>query len=139
MSSPSVQLILASTSEYRRQLLMRLQLAFDIQAPGVDETPHPQEPPDRLALRLALAKAQAVAAHHPHACVIGSDQVCDLNGQALGKPGTLDNAKTQLRMLSRQSVVFRTAVAVVRPDTGFKACRLVNIHVRYRELTETTI
>jgi septum formation protein len=139
MNAPSPSLILASTSEYRRQLLLRLQVEFSIESPGVDETPHANERPDELARRLALAKARAVSHHHPHACVIGSDQVCDLNGQPLGKPGGLEQAKSQLRRLSGQTVVFRTAVAVVRPDIGFEACSLVNIHVRYRTLNDALI
>lgn len=139
MNASSPSLILASTSEYRRQLLLRLQCAFTTESPGVDETPHEDERPDALARRLALAKAWAVAKRHPQACVIGSDQVCDLNGEPLGKPGTLEKAKAQLQRLSAQSVVFRTAVAVVRPSTGFEACSLVNIHVRYRVLSDAVI
>ena len=81
-------LILGSTSPYRRALLQRLRLDFTVSAPDVDETALPGEPPRDLALRLALAKAYAVAAHNPGAVVIGSDQVADLAGQPLGKPGT---------------------------------------------------
>ena len=132
-------LILASTSTYRRELLQRLQLPFTAIAPGVDETPLPGEQPADLAQRLAMAKADAVAAQHPQACVIGSDQVCDLQGQALGKPGTLANATAQLRRLSGQAVVFRTAVAVVRRDAGYSACTLVNIEVRFRDLSDQDI
>lgn len=139
MSSPLPSLILASTSSYRRELLHRLQLPFTVVAPGVDETPLPGELPAQLARRLALAKAQVVANLHPKACVIGSDQVCDLHGEPLGKPGTLDKAQAQLRRLSGQTVVFRTAVAVVREDVGYQGSTLVNIEVRFRELTDKDI
>ncbi len=139
MSSPLPSLILASTSSYRRELLHRLQLPFTVVAPGVDETPLPGELPAQLARRLALAKAQVVANLHPKACVIGSDQVCDLHGEPLGKPGTLDKAQAQLRRLSGQAVVFRTAVAVVREDVGYQGSTLVNIEVRFRELTDKDI
>lgn len=139
MSSPLPSLILASTSSYRRELLHRLQLPFTVVAPGVDETPLPGELPAELARRLALAKAQVVANLHPKACVIGSDQVCDLHGEPLGKPGTLDKAQAQLRRLSGQAVVFRTAVAVVREDVGYQGSTLVNIEVRFRELTDKDI
>ena len=82
-------LILGSTSRYRRELLQRLRLPFDVIAPEVDETPFAAEAPAALALRLAMAKAQAVAAQHPDAIVIGSDQVADLDGQPMGKPGPM--------------------------------------------------
>lgn len=111
-------LILGSTSPYRRELLARLRLPFEVVAPQVDETAMPGEAPCALALRLALAKAQAVATLHPGAVVIGSDQVAELDGQAIGKPGTHQRATDQLRRMSGRSVAFHTAVAVVRADTG---------------------
>jgi len=111
-------LILGSTSRYRRELLERLKLRFDVAAPEVDEAPLPGEAPHALALRLAIAKAQAVAARHPHAIVIGSDQVADLAGEPLGKPGTHDKAVRQLARMSGQTVVFHTAVAVVCRESG---------------------
>src|SRR4051812_36808219 len=85
-------LVLGSSSRYRRELLSRLQIPFEVAAPDVDETPRPEETPRELALRLALAKAHAVAARFPQAIVIGSDQVADLDGEPLGKPGTHDRA-----------------------------------------------
>ncbi|MEG1203434.1 MAG: Maf family protein, partial [Comamonas sp.] len=112
-------LILGSTSRYRRELLTRLRLPFDCASPDVDETPQPGETPAALALRLALAKARAVAAQYPDAIVIGSDQVADLNGQPLGKPLVHDKAVAQLRAMSGQSMQFHTAVAVVCQATGF--------------------
>ncbi|MBW8892983.1 MAG: Maf family protein, partial [Burkholderiales bacterium] len=108
-------LILASTSPYRRELLSRLRLPFEAVAPEVDETALLAETPAALAERLALAKARAVAARHPGAVVIGSDQVADLDGEAIGKPGTHERAVEQLRRMSGRQVVFQTAVAVVAP------------------------
>ena len=107
-------LILGSTSRYRRELLARLRLPFDVVAPEVDETPAPGEAPAALARRLALAKARAVAQRHPGRVVIGSDQVADLDGEPIGKPGTHERAVAQLRRMSGRTVVFQTAVAVVR-------------------------
>ena len=138
---PSAQraLVLGSTSPYRRQLLERLHLAFRVCAPDVDETPLPGEAPRDLALRLALAKARAVAAQHPSAIVIGSDQVADLNGQPLGKPGTHQRATAQLRQMRGHSVIFQTAVAVVCPETGFEQVDLAPVVVRFRELSDAEI
>ena len=105
-------LVLGSTSRYRRELLSRLNLPFEVDGPDVDETPQSGESPRELALRLALAKARAVAARHPEAVVIGSDQVADLAGQPLGKPGEHARAVQQLRQMRGQTVVFQTALAV---------------------------
>ena len=132
-------LILGSTSRYRRELLTRLRLPFDVLSPEVDETPEPGELPAALASRLALAKAQAVAAKRPDAIVIGSDQVADFNGQAIGKPGTHERALEQLRAMSGHAVVFQTAVAVVRPSAGFASMRLVPVTVRFRRLGDAEI
>lgn len=127
-------LILASTSRYRRELLERLQLPFDAVSPEVDETPQPGEAPAALAQRLALAKAQAVSARHPQAVVIGSDQVADLDGQPLGKPGTHERAVAQLSRMSGRRLVFQTAVAVVCASTGFAAVELAQVQVQVRVL-----
>ena len=132
-------LILGSTSPYRRALLQRLRLDFTVAAPDVDETALPGEAPRDLALRLALAKAHAVAAQHPGAVVIGSDQVADLAGQPLGKPGTHERATAQLRQMSGHSVIFQTAVAVVCPETGFEQVDLAPDVVRFRELSDAEI
>ena len=132
-------LVLGSTSPYRRELLQRLRLPFSVSSPAVDETPRPGESPRDLALRLALAKAHAVAAQHPGAVVIGSDQVADLDGQPLGKPGTHERATAQLRQMSGHSVVFQTAVAVVCPETGFEQVDLAAVSVRFRALTDAEI
>ncbi|MCZ2405743.1 MAG: Maf family nucleotide pyrophosphatase [Burkholderiales bacterium] len=132
-------LVLGSTSRYRRELLARLGLPFTVAAPDVDETPLPAETPRALALRLALAKARAVAAQHPEAVVIGSDQVADLHGQSLGKPGTHARATAQLQQMSGQTVVFQTAVAVVCAATGFEQVDLAAVEVRFRTLGSAEI
>ena len=133
------QLVLGSTSRYRRELLERLHVPFEVAAPEVDETPFDAEPPRALAERLALAKARAVAARFPHAVVIGSDQVADLNGQSLGKPVTHERAVTQLRQMRGQTVIFQTALAVVCLETGFEQCDLAAVNVVFRELTDSEI
>ena len=137
-SSPR-QIILASTSVYRRQLLERLRLPFTVIASQVDEAALPDEGPEPLAHRLALAKAQAVAAQHPECLVIGSDQVADLNGEALGKPGTHARAVAQLQRMRGQTVIFQTAVAVVCQATGFAQTELAAVKVRFRDLTDAQI
>jgi septum formation protein len=137
--APSAQrpLILASTSRYRRELLERLRLNFSTVAPEVDETPLPGEAPAVLAQRLALAKAQAVARLHPQALVIGSDQVADLQGQCLGKPGDHDKAVAQLRAMRGCEVIFQTAVALVGP--GLVLQELAQVRVRFRDLPDEEI
>ena len=132
MSKPL--LILASTSRYRRELLQRLRLPFDVVSPDVDETPLPGETPVALAARLAMAKAEAVAARHPQAVIIGSDQVADLNGQALGKPGTHERATDQLRRMRGQSVIFHTAVAVVQHASGHAQLEQAPVRVQLTEV-----
>lgn len=130
-------LILASTSRYRRELLTRLRLPFEAVAPEVDESAHPGEAPAALAERLALAKARAVASLRSGAIVIGSDQVADLGGEAIGKPGTHEAAAAQLRRMSGREVVFQTAVAVVAP--GLAAIERAEVRVRFRELSDAAI
>ncbi len=132
-------LILGSTSAYRRELLQRLRLPFEVVAPDVDETPQAGERPPELARRLALAKARAVAQRHPSALVIGSDQVADLGGEPLGKPGTHERAVEQLRRMRGRTVIFQTAVAVVCIDTGFEQLDLAPVRVRFRELSDAEI
>ena len=140
MSTPlSRPLILGSTSRYRRELLQRLHLPFEVVAPDVDETPFPGEAPSALALRLALAKAHAVAQRHPNAVVIGSDQVADLAGEPLGKPGTHERAVAQLQRMRGQTVVFQTALAVVCLATGFAQQDLAPVRVRFRDLSDAEI
>ena len=139
-SSPAPRpLVLGSTSVYRRELLQRLRLPFTVAAPAVDETPLPGEPPAQLAQRLALAKAHAVATLHPEAVVIGSDQVADLAGQPLGKPGDHARAMAQLQRMRGHTVVFHTAVAVVCHASGFVQTDLAPVRVRFRELSDAEI
>lgn len=132
------RLILASTSSYRRELLARLRLPFDMARPEVDETPLPGEPPRALAQRLAIAKALAIAAVQSDAWVIGSDQVASLGDAALGKPGTRGNAETQLAAMSGRSVDFLTAVCLAHPD-GRRFEALDATTVRFRELAPDAI
>ena len=132
-------LILGSTSPYRRELLSRLRIPFSVQSPEVDETPLEGERPMQLAQRLALAKAKAVADKNPTAVVIGSDQVADLNGMSLGKPGNFERAMVQLRQMSGQTVVFQTALAVVCLDSGFEQADLASVRVQFRVLTDAEI
>lgn len=141
LPAPAAQprLILASTSRYRRELLQRLRLPFEIVSPEVDETPEPGEAPLALAQRLARAKAEAVARLHPDAVVIGSDQVADLDGQPIGKPHTHARAVEQLQAMSGRTLVFQTALAVVRADTGFTRVACVPSRVRVRALQRQEI
>ncbi len=132
-------LILGSTSRYRRELLQRLGIPFDIVAPDVDETALPNEATHAMAMRLALAKARAVALLHPSALVIGSDQVADLHGQALGKPGNHRRATEQLQRMRGQTVVFQTAVAVVCQELNFEQVALAPVVVQFRELSDAEI
>ena len=127
-------LILGSTSRYRRELLERLRLPFGVERPEVDETPRRGEAPADLALRLSVEKARAVAARRPEAIVIGADQVADLDGEAIGKPGTHERAVEQLTRMSGRTVVFQTALAVVRPATRFERALLAPVRVRFRHL-----
>ncbi|OUM03059.1 Maf family protein [Variovorax sp. JS1663] len=131
--------ILASTSRYRRELLSRLRLAFDVQPPEVDETPLAGESPRALAERLALEKALAVARRFPDAVVIGSDQVADLDGEPLGKPGNHARATAQLQRMRGQALVFQTAVAVVCQATGFTQRDLAPVRVAFRRFGDEAI
>jgi len=139
MSKSQPALILGSSSRYRRELLERLRIPFAVVSPEVDETPLKGETPQALACRLALAKAQAVAEKHPHAVVIGSDQVADLKGEPLGKPGSHARAVDQLQKMRGQIVVFQTAVSVVCLATHFEQTELAQIQVRFRDLSDAEI
>jgi septum formation protein len=133
------KLILGSTSAYRRELLSRLQVPFSVESPHLDETPLPGEQPAALARRLALAKALAVAQRFPDCVVIGSDQVADLDGLALGKPGTHERAVAQLRQMRGKTVIFQTAVAVVCQQSGFCQQALAPVKVTFRTLDDDEI
>ena len=139
LSAPNRPVVLGSTSVYRRELMARLRIPFDVAAPDVDETPQPGETPQALAGRLALAKARAVAARYPQAVVIGSDQVADLSGEPLGKPGTHARAVQQLQRMRGRTVVFQTAVAVVCLDSGFEQSDIAPVRVRFRDLSDDEI
>lgn len=114
-------------------------MPFEVAAPAVDETPRPGESPRDLACRLALAKARAVALEFPDAVVIGADQVADLDGEPLGKPGNHDRAVVQLQRMRGRAVVFQTAVAVVCAATGFVMEDLAPVRVRFRDLSDAEI
>src|SRR6185437_5801918 len=132
-------LILASGSAYRRSLLERLGLAFRTWAPEVDEAALPGEAPAQTATRLARAKANAAAERWPQSWIIGSDQVADVDGRAVGKPGTLENARRQLRELSGRTVRFHTALAVVHGARARAHERLVTTPVVFRQLDDAEI
>ena len=133
------QLILGSSSRYRKELLSRLHIPFEVAAPEVDETPNNHEAPKDLALRLALAKARAVAQQYPEAVVIGSDQVADLEGLPLGKPGNHANAVLQLQRMRGKTVIFQTALSVICLATGFEQTDLAAVKVTFRDLTDAEI
>jgi len=136
-ASQSKKLILASTSKYRKELLGRLGLAFETISPEVDETPLANESPELMAIRLAQAKALAVSLSNPSTCVIGSDQVVDLNGVAMGKPGDHKNAMAQLQKLRGQTVKFHTAVCVAHAGSA----KTVNVitEVKFRQLPDDVL
>jgi septum formation protein len=135
-------LILASTSQYRKQLLARLRLPFETRAPETDETPLPGEAPGELALRLAAAKARAVARHHaaaPGALVIGSDQVAHCEGRIMGKPGNYENAVAQLRAMRGKTTIFDTALCLIDAASGREQIRLLPTRVTLRMLDDAEI
>ena len=136
---PERKLILGSSSAYRQALLLRLRKPFEIHAPEVDETPRAGEAPAALAMRLALSKAREVASRFPQAIVIGSDQVADLQGLPLGKPGNHARATVQLQQMRGQTVLFQTAVSVVCLATQFEASSLAAVRVQFRDLSDAEI
>lgn len=136
---PFPQLVLASTSVYRRELLARLRLPFETAKPETDETPLANESPRDLALRLAKQKAQAVAKRFPHALIIGSDQVCHVGGRIYGKPGTRERAIAQLEQLSGQTALFDTALCVLNSATGEAETVCVPTETRFRPLNREEI
>jgi septum formation protein len=133
------QIVLASTSRYRRELLARLGLPFETAAPQVDETALPGEAPRDTARRLAEAKARAVAARLAHAIVIGSDQVAVLEGRILGKPGNHANALAQLRAMRGKEVTFHTALCLCNAASGQAQTRVVPFYVRFRDYSDAQI
>ncbi len=130
-------LILASSSIYRRDLLARLGLSFEVITPHVDESALQNEGVAAMALRLATVKAATIAKMHPNAWVIGSDQAADLHGEGIGKPGNFDNALMQLQRMRGQTVFFHTAVCLMRAD--YSVAMNVPTEVRFRGLPDTTL
>lgn len=132
-------LILASTSQFRRELLTRLQIPFTAVSPDADETPLPDESPAQTAERLSELKARAVALQHPNSLIIGSDQVAYLGTQRFGKPGRRENATTQLRAMRGNTVIFHTGLCLLNTQTG--RCQLAGIptEVRFRDLSDQEI
>jgi septum formation protein len=137
MGNSAKKLILASTSVYRRELLERLRIPFSVVSPQVDETPLSGESTVDLALRLAVAKARAVAKDHPDAWVIGSDQVADLRGAALGKPGNFERAMTQLQFMRGATVTFHTALCLMHGEVETTVC--VPTEVVFRKLSDAVL
>jgi 7-methyl-GTP pyrophosphatase len=135
----AVQIVLASTSKYRRELLNRLGLPFEVASPHVDETALPNEAPQDTARRLAEAKARAVAARFPRAIVIGSDQVAVLEDMPLGKPGNYATALRQLKAMRGKEVVFHTALCLCNAASGQAQTRIVPFHVRFRDYSDAQI
>ncbi|MGC3964377.1 MAG: Maf family nucleotide pyrophosphatase [Rhodocyclaceae bacterium] len=133
------QIVLASTSRYRRELLERFGLPFETARPDVDETPLPGEHPARTAERLALQKAQAVAAQFPNALVIGSDQVAYRGDERFDKPGTVERAIAQLRVMSGGTIVFHTALCLLDTASGLHQLDAVPTEARFRTLTDDEI
>ena len=134
-----MKLVLASTSPYRRELLSRLGVPFDVAAPDVDETPLPGESPDDTAQRLSLLKARAVAERFPDALVIGSDQVALLDGRQLGKPGTHDKAVAQLQAMRGKTLEFHTALTLLNAQTGNVQTANVPVRLVMRDYTDAQI
>ncbi|GAB3625251.1 maf protein [Pandoraea terrae] len=137
--TPAPLLILASGSRYRRELLERLRLPFTVYAPHVDETPLNGETPHDTSLRLSRSKAEAVAAKHPGAIVIGSDQVATLDGRQIGKPGDHDTAMEQLRMMRGRVVEFHSALCVLDARTGVAQTDDVVTIVKFRHLPDDVL
>ncbi|MEB6632066.1 Maf family protein [Kluyvera cryocrescens] len=133
------ELILASTSPYRKMLLDKLGLPFECAAPNVDELALPGETPRSLVLRLAQAKAQALAARYPNHLIIGSDQVCVLDGEITGKPHTEENARLQLKKASGNVVTFYTGLALYNSANGQLQTECEPFDVHFRHLSEQEI
>lgn len=133
------KLVLASTSRYRRELLERLELPFETDKPDTDETPLAGEAPAETAIRLAEAKARAVAVRHPDALIIGSDQVASVGDERFGKPGTVERAILQLRQMSGKAIIFHTAVCLLDTGTGHASTLCIPTEVGFRTLSDEEI
>ena len=139
MASAPMKLVLASTSAYRRELLQRFDLPFDVAHPDIDETPLPGETPQATAERLAVEKARAVAGQFEDALIIGSDQVAHMGDTRFGKPGTVERAIAQLQAMSGRTVIFHTALAVLNTRSGHVQLDAVPTQVRFRTLGDDEI
>lgn len=135
----SANLVLASTSPYRAQLLTRLGLPFETASPEVDESPFPGEAPEELVTRLARAKAEAVASSHPNSLVVGSDQVAVVEGGIVGKPGDRDNAIRQLQQASGKSVRFLTGLCLFNSRSGRAQVACEPFQVHFRKLSQEQV
>ena len=138
-SSSKLPLVLGSTSPFRRELLSRLQLDFVTASPDIDESAEPGEQPERLVIRLAASKADAVALTHPHALIIGSDQVATIEGQILGKPGNHAKAVAQLTMAAGKKVTFYTGLCLLNSETKQRQICCETFHVHFRQLDQDGI
>lgn len=136
---PKPKLILGSSSVYRKELLERLQIPFETSNPQIDEAPLPAELPEQTACRLAEVKARAVADLHPHALIIGSDQVAALGNVRLGKPLNYENATRQLQLVRGKEVVFYTALCLLNSQANRLQTRVSACHVKFRNLTDRQI
>lgn len=132
-------LILGSSSPYRRELLSRLRIPFEVAVPDIDEAPLPGEAPEATALRLSRRKAEAIAARHPGALVIGSDQVCTLDGAQIGKPGSHDKALAQLQMMRGKLITFHSALCLLDSRTGQAQTADVQTRATFRDLSDAEL
>ncbi|WP_454757194.1 Maf-like protein [Cupriavidus campinensis] len=141
MSSSAIHppLILGSSSPYRRELLARLRIPFDVAVPDIDETPLAGEAPEATALRLSRRKAEAIAARHPGALVIGSDQVCTLDGAQIGKPGSHEKALAQLQQMRGRTVIFHSALCLLDSRTGEAQLADVQTRATFRDLPDAEL
>lgn len=133
------KIVLASTSRYRAELLQRLRFPFEVAKPNADESPLNREKPAHTAERLSLAKARSVVAAYPGSLIIGSDQVAELNGLPIGKPGNLGRARLQLRAMRGQTLVFHTGIALLNVDSGSMQSATIPTIVRFRDYSDAEI
>ncbi|MCX9158267.1 Maf family nucleotide pyrophosphatase [Niveibacterium sp. 24ML] len=133
------KIVLASTSQYRRELLQRLAIPFETDRPETDETPLPDEVPAATAMRLAVEKARAVAVRHPGALIIGSDQVASVGAERFGKPGSVERAIAQLHQMSGRAITFHTAVCLLDTQTGNAPVICAPTDVGFRQLSAAEI
>lgn len=143
-TSTPPHLILASSSRYRKELLSRLRIPFEISVPDIDETPHADEMPETTALRLAREKAAVIARQHPNTLVIGSDQVATLDGEQIGKPGSHEKALQQLQKMRGRQVIFHTALCLWdgrRANNDSQTAQLENVQtfVTFRDLPDAEL